>query len=535
MILNKIRIFIVAFVSVACLILAPIARADDYRRPELPDRELKELNAAISRSRVYDARKVNQLDSLKRLLSLPINNSPEKRFNICYNISSSYSSNNADSAFSYARECVKIASEAADDVMRIKAQLAMTTALSVAGIFPQALTLLDSVRKSPLTRPLRIEMWKAGRRLYSYMMSYLTDKSPIYEAYREQYLAFDDSLLMNLPKTDDYYYFLRGERAVVDGKYAEAKKILGYLLDRVKIESNLYGMAAFQMAEVYRNQGDETRYASLLAKAATSDIMAAVKEGYALPELAKWLYDQGKLDEAFNYINFALEDATSSNARMRTVTIASFVPIIDQAYRKKINDSHDRLMASFICSLLLVIVAAVLLFYLQRQIKRSHESRVKLEHVAAAQESYIGSFVALCSSYADRLDSLCNLVAVKISSGQTDELIKQIKSGRFGNDKNEEFYDKFDAAFLDLYPDFVMRINRLLREEEQIILKKGEMLTPELRIYAFVKLGVEESTRIAQVLHYSVSTIYAYRNKMRNKAINRDSFDADVAAIKRGG
>ncbi len=78
-----------------------------------------------------------------------------------------------------------------------------------------------------------------------------------------------------------------------------------------------------------------------------------------------------------------------------------------------------------------------------------------------------------------------------------------------------------------------MKVNQLLREEEQIMLKKDEGLSPELRIYAFVKLGVEESTRIAQILHYSVSTIYAYRNKMRNKAINRETFEADIVAIKR--
>lgn len=140
----------------------------------------------------------------------------------------------------------------------------------------------------------------------------------------------------------------------------------------------------------------------------------------------------------------------------------------------------------------------------------------------------------MCSSYADRLDSLSKLVSVKISSGKTDELLKLVKSGRFGeSNKDEDFYRSFDTAFLDLYPDFVMRVNTLLRESEQIELKNGEGLSPELRIYALVKLGVEESTRIAQILHYSVSTIYAYRNKMRNKAISRDTFEEDIAALRR--
>ena len=79
----------------------------------------------------------------------------------------------------------------------------------------------------------------------------------------------------------------------------------------------------------------------------------------------------------------------------------------------------------------------------------------------------------------------------------------------------------------------MIEINKLLREEEQFVVKKGQGLPAELRIYAFVRLGVEESTRISQILHYSVSTVYTYRNKMRNKAISRDTFESDIMKIGR--
>ena len=128
---------------------------------------------------------------------------------------------------------------------------------------------------------------------------------------------------------------------------------------------------------------------------------------------------------------------------------------------------------------------------------------------------------------------MSKLVSRKIAAGQTDELLKLIKSGKFTEEQNDDFYKIFDNAFLDLYPDFVDEINKLLREEEQMAVKKGAGLPTELRIYAFVRLGVEESTRISQILHYSVSTIYTYRNRMRNKAINRDTFDEDVMRIGR--
>ena len=59
-------------------------------------------------------------------------------------------------------------------------------------------------------------------------------------------------------------------------------------------------------------------------------------------------------------------------------------------------------------------------------------------------------------------------------------------------------------------------------------------MSPELRIYAFVRLGVDQSPKIAQILNYSVNTVYAYRNRMRNRAIDRDNFDSDVANLGMG-
>lgn len=517
----------------ALFALAETGRPGPVRRAELPREELKALNEAIKKSKQYDALQFQKIDSLKNLLAASPATRPVAKFELCHKIAESYMSRNADSAYRYAEKGIALAAmtDRPDDA--VQARLDVIGALSMSGLFPEAVSQFDSVSRLTLAMPMKIELWRTGRRLYSYMMSYVADQSLMFDVYLKHYLACDDSLLRNLPANDEFCIFLRGERAVGDGRFRDARQLLAYLMDRLPSQSNLYGMAAYQMAEVYRNQGNETMYASFLAKAAVSDIESAVKEGMALPALANWLYTQGQLDDAFEYINFALEDATAGNARMRTVAIAAMVPIIDQAYRKQISDSRDRLWVFLIITLVLVALTVFLIVYLARQIRLSRSAHAKLESIASMQESYIGTFVGLCSSYADRLDSLTKLVSVKISTGKTDELLKMIKSGRYGDPKNEEFYRRFDEAFLDLYPGFVFSINRLLRPEEQIELKKGEGLTPELRIYAFVKLGVSESTRIAQVLHYSVSTIYAYRNKMRNKAVNRDTFDADVAAISR--
>ena len=130
------------------------------------------------------------------------------------------------------------------------------------------------------------------------------------------------------------------------------------------------------------------------------------------------------------------------------------------------------------------------------------------------------------------LDQLAKLVIRKINAKQTDDLLKLVSSGRFTEEDNEEFYQLIDKAILDIFPNFVDNINTLLVPEKRIILKPDESLNPELRIYAFVRLGVDQSAKIAQILHYSVNTVYTYRNRMRNRAVNRDTFDNDIINLE---
>ena len=131
----------------------------------------------------------------------------------------------------------------------------------------------------------------------------------------------------------------------------------------------------------------------------------------------------------------------------------------------------------------------------------------------------------------DRLDNFCKVVVRKITAGQAEELVKLTKSSKFAEDQHKLFYENFDSAFLHIYPTFVDDFNALLQPEERIEVKELGKLTMELRIFAFLRLGIEDSNKIASFLRYSVNTIYSYRNKIRNKAINRDTFDEDVKKI----
>ncbi|MDE5842367.1 MAG: hypothetical protein K2H35_01360 [Muribaculaceae bacterium] len=516
---------------ILAIIISLGASAGHQVKATLPTAELNRLNRAISSADLYMHDKMKHIDSLEVILrALPVTDY-QRRYATALKISNAYLPMRADSALSYSEVAINMARMNENKVQIFEGSIARINALSTGGIFTRALADFQALTPDDMTPDMKISYWMAGRKLYGYMRNYVEGDRRFFNDYTKYHQLYEDSIVANLPENDPMRRFYLAERLVESGKNTEAKQMFETLIAEFPEDSNLYGMIAFQLGTISRNQGDPTGYASYLAKAAISDIKGCVKDGLALPALAEWLYQQGQLNDAFRYINFALQDAMNGNVRMRTVTIAALLPGIDEAYRKKINSSRDELMIYFLLVTFLFLVSVALSVMLLRTIKRARNSNRKIAQTAKLQESYIGHFIELASSTAYRLESFQKLVIRKISSGQGDELLKLIKSGKTAEEHTiNQIYKVMDSALLEMYPDFIENLNKLLKPEERFDMNETE-LSPEVRIYGFVRLGVTESTRIAQILNYSVSTVYTYRNRMRNRAISRDTFDDDVMQI----
>lgn len=498
---------------------------------KLLDREMRNLKATIKDMAKFRNIKEKRIDSLQaKVAQLPASNHLE-RSRTYLSLGYEYRTYIADSAINYFTKAESEARLSGDETTIVKARVGTLSGLSAAGIFPEACTLIKDIESKPVPHDAKADLFMAGGRLYTYMYNYLGPDAPYSNEYRTKYMEYDDSLLSVLPPQSTSYRFLRAERLVEQGNYPAAKKALDILLAEIPQNDNIYGKAAYQMAEVYNRQGDTDGYAAYLAKAAISDLQGCVNEGWALPVLATWLYEKGNLEDAYSFINISLADAMNGNVRMRTVSVARLFPSIDHAYQGELRSSRTKLFVWAAIGSILGIASIVMLVFLWHQIKRRRDAHRKLAETARVQEAYLGNLVSLCSSYSSRLSDCQKLVIRKLAAGQTDDLVKTLKSGKF-SDKTEKFHGIIDKTLLELYPNFMEEVNLLLRPEERLEAKK-DSLPPELRIYALIRLGVEESSRIASILQYSTNTVYAYRNKMRNKAINRDSFESDIAKIGR--
>lgn len=124
-----------------------------------------------------------------------------------------------------------------------------------------------------------------------------------------------------------------------------------------------------------------------------------------------------------------------------------------------------------------------------------------------------------------------SLRVLTAQGGNRAALMKKLESSETADKLLKNFYMKFDEAILNIYPSFVDKFNRLLKPDETVVLKAGELLNTELRLFALIRLGIEDSTKIAEFLRCSISTIYTYRSKMRKRAIKPDTFETDVKKI----
>ena len=138
------------------------------------------------------------------------------------------------------------------------------------------------------------------------------------------------------------------------------------------------------------------------------------------------------------------------------------------------------------------------------------------------KEEYLARYLDRCRDYIDKLNDYRRNCLKLLKEHQTDALLKELKRDNIVKQEQESFYHDFDAAFLTLFPDFIEKFNALLVPEARIHPRAEQQLNTELRIFALIRLGVNETPRIAHFLNFSLATVYNYRSRLRGRTLNPD-------------
>lgn len=494
------------------------------------ERALRELDRELNIRDNYLTNRHHRIDSLKALLSADSVAGP-RRVTLMEGLGREYASYNNDSALFFFATGIDEASSLNLDSLATAIRLRRLTFMPLAGFYDISTKEFNEIDTAGMPQPLKALYYDSGRQMYSYTASYFTEYPDIYEHIMGRATEMQVGLLSQLPHQSHLYQLNQGEYFFKKREYAKAKAVLTDLLDKLSEDDNLYARAAHMVAEISRERGESDEYLYYLTRSAVSDVKGGTLEVSSLQELGKRMFDREDIERAHNYLAIALRNAVECRALLRVFESSQSMPIIESAHSIELNRSHRLLLAILVVMAILLAGLVVVMMFLRREMKHLNELQERLRGANRVKEIYISQFLNLCSIYMDKLNQFCKVAHRKISTGKVDDLYKLTKSGKFVEEQSREFYEVFDDAFLHIYPTFLTDVNALLRPDEQIELKDGEKLNTDLRILAFMRLGIEESTRIAQVLNYSVYTIYTYRNKLKNRAINREKFEADVMKI----
>lgn len=517
--------FVVLILCVCCALMPSLS----YVQARVDGDMLEWLDEELKLAPHYDEQKMARIDSLQKLANQP-GISSSTLVDRWVSLAIEYSNFVSDSSLAYYDRAYVLALNECDSLQRAIVRLRRIKTLGIQGYFKEAVQELEELERIGIPEELNDIYLDSGRQLYSYMSAYAHDE-PYHDAYYARQDYYRKEQLRLLDKNTDEYKVYLAEYYYDEGNTQRSKEMLIELMDSLSLTDGLYGRAAANLASLCFDEDAFDESAYYLVMSAISDIRCSGKENTSLQRLALYLYEIGDLERAYRYLSTSLADAVFCGTPLRTLEVSELMPLIDAAYKNQLVRQRKYLGITVIVVCILLVALIVAVVYVFRQMRRLHSTHERLSEANRIKEEYIGRFLDLCSIYMDRLDNFGKLVVRKITAGQSEELVKMTKSAKFVEEQNKQFYEDFDAAFLHIYPTFIDEFNSLLRPEERIEIKEPGKLNTGLRIFALLRMGVDDSVKVANFLHYSVNTIYAYRNRMKNKAIDRTNFEENVLHI----
>ena len=413
------------------------------------------------------------------------------------------------------------------------------------GMFKEAFDSMDSIQVKGCSDATKIDYYTCNARLYYDLADYNNnpDFRKTYEAIGNRNI---DSALVMLPIELPRFWASLGLKRMKSNDNRGALDAFQKMIDMRDYSEHDLAIATSSIAYLLSLEGQSKKAEQFFIQAAISDIKSSTKETVALRNLAQMLYLDGDIGHAVIYIRQALADATFYNARHRQLEIGYILPIIEGERINTIEKQKDRITLFFYFISFLVVLLFVALYVIWKSLRRLNQAKQavqkandtltvvnnRLSEANKIKDEYIGYFFSQNSEFIEKMESLQKWVNRKVLAKQYEDL-KNIPLPLNAQKERENLYYTFDRIFLKLFPDFVNKFNELLKPEEQIRLKKDELLSPELRIYALIRLGINDNEKIASFLSYSVNTIYTYKTKIKTKAlVSNEEFKQKIMEIR---
>ena len=529
---------------------------------------LNRLDKTISRSPEYVAQREQDITLLRQ--ELKVAHTDEIRYETCFKLYEAYKPLVNDSSISYLKQCIDIAGRQGHVNLVNQCSSLLSLRCSGTGMYDEAMAILNSINPKTVGKSELGYYYYAYCNLY-HQLAYYTHVNEMKTNYNLKMGHYFGLAVNHLNPNDNTFFLCRENDRLNHGDLKVSMNINNAWLRHVKKGSHPYALVCMYRYLEYKAQKDTLNMIYWLTESVKTDVENGVMDMGSMWELANQLMLSGDIDRAYRYVIFLSDCTNRFGSRQRTWQIAPLISDIARKYKKDSEKNFNRVIVTSSIISVLALLLLILLYYVNRQ--RHHlacardglsssnaqlsalNERLKtvnnqlkvsnkklsvtngeLGEVNRVKEEYVGRFMSLCSIYIDKLDAMRKRVNKLVKNKRYNELYEQTLSQNDMGEEMNELYENFDSAFLHLFPTFVDDFNNLLLPEYRITLERKNQLTTLIRVYALLRLGITESKKIAEFLHYSVNTIYNYRTKTKKWAVgDHESFENDVMAIATTG
>lgn len=532
------RPIIILFLFLSCSFVRVYAATDLKKVYENVDQE-------INKWPEYKSRRQARIDSLKTSLFTKDINWADKQFVKCLHIVDEYQYYQNDSAIHYIKMLNDIASwttHRAEYKSIVKLRMARQAVRS--GMYEAALTYLNETDTSNLNKRIIIEYFRVRHFAYVEMSAYCYIWSK-----RTEYLELAHQcrlrLLSLLKQNSPEWLMYKAYDALLEKKFKEAERLSNLCLESCPQYSDLYRLATYHRRFICECLEQESEAIYWQAESAISELRLGITDQVGLWSLASKM-PSGELSRQYHYIRFSWDVISSFGENARTWQVAPVLSAVEHQYQAVKERQSRIILIGTVILLIMAILLTFAYFYANKKRRQLVEANKKLAdynrcltttnaRLADAnrvKESYIIQLLRYYSDFIDIKEEERRSMSKMQRTGNTEALTKMLNAADKTEKEHERLLGHFDDVFLELYPSFVEDLSAMLSEEGRKILNQKDRMNTPLRIFALMRLGIDNTKDVARILHCSAQTIYNYRNSIRNAYLyDRSHFEDAIMGI----
>ena len=514
------------------------------------EKDLQQLDEAVANHQTYDRQKLQNIAAWKKEAYGCV--TALERYNYLKHLCDEYMKFDPDSAAFYARRCIEVTEKAGLRDLNLMSHIDaiyLTVCRGEVMTAERMLEKLPPIEQMPANAQMKLAMAMMEYQMRVYLKGFAEKQRPKEEDMKNTWKKYSPYLPDNLWQKHYYRTHLTNDRT---------DRLLLADLKHTAQPSIKAAMLYVALSSQSQAQGKINECLHYLILSAINDIKSSNREASSLVYLMNNDNLPLDVDRAFRYTMLCTENAKTFKDVGRSYEITKAHARITKAYQAQLQHYNHVCQAVIGLLALAVMVIVVLLVVVVRRRRRQAALLEKVEDMNARLEQSVESELKAQEKLKESNARLRNEIAYHnknfinvyhlvtkyiagvqafkkstynlITTGKVDLARKELNRTGDTDQYLQSFFAHFDKAFLLSHPDFISRFNALLRDDCQIVPAEPDTLTPELRIYALVSMGITDSVSIAEFLHYSTQTIYNYRLKVRHGARIPEKTFADTVA-----